>query len=225
MSTERTLVRVREGRATLAGSTLVPRLTAPGEVALVASRALLLGGDHLELQIEVGEGERLLVRDVAAMVAYDGGRSAASYDVSISVGRGATLIWDALPLVLSDGADVRRSLTAECAEGARMIVRDTLRFGRTAQRGGRLSCTTRIDHVGRPVVAEDLRFPDAGAGMFGDGRVLDTATAIGIRPASDGGTRFELDGEGVVVRDLTDDAHASAVGPVWERWCAEVSGR
>lgn len=222
MSTEHTLIRVDGARTKLVPGALVPTLTAPGEVSLLASRALLLAGDEVRLTVEIAAGSRLLLRDVAAMVAYDGRGGRASYDVHLVVAEGACLVWDTQPLVLSDGADVRRSLTAECAEGGRLLIRDTVVLGRSGQVGGHLICRTRISAGGRPAVAEDLDLPDDGVGVLAVSRGIDTATAIGWRPVGTGASRFELEAPGVIERDLVVDAHRSAVGPVWRGWCAEM---
>lgn len=220
MSTDHTFVGVDGARTTMVPGALVATLSAPSEVSLLASRALLLAGDQIRLTVEVAAGSHLVLRDVAAMVAYDGRGGQATYDVHLVVGEGSCLVWDAQPLVLSEGANVRRSLIAECAEGGRLLIRDTVLLGRSGQAGGQLACQTRISYAGRPALAEDLELPDSGVGIL-QGRGIDTATAIGWRPAGTGAARFDLESPGVVERDLVVDAHRSAINRVWSSWRAE----
>lgn len=78
---------------------------------------MLLGGDTVELQIDVGAGCTLGVReDIGGTVAYDGEGRRSRWSVSIRVGDGGLLCWNGKPLVIADGANVRRS-TGNCGSG------------------------------------------------------------------------------------------------------------
>ena len=69
-------VALRPSGCDLAAGLLTPRLLrrepAMAEVALVATGATLLGGDHIDVELSVGAGLTLRVRDTSATVAYHG---------------------------------------------------------------------------------------------------------------------------------------------------------
>lgn len=227
MPTETTRIEVDAEGIGLRGAALSPRLTGVGslvEVSLLATRALLLGGDDIGLHVRVGPGRAVRLRDVTATLAYDGRGAGSRLTVDLEVAEGALLMWDAQPLVLSAGSSVERVLTGRCAATGRILLRDTIVCGRTGQPSGALACSTRISREGRPVIAEDLALEaDVGVGVLGEARIIDTVTAVGWRPLeSDHGACFSLHGLGVIVRDLTRDAHRSGVPAVWERWVGEA---
>ena len=107
-------------------------------IGLVATTALLLGGDAVELVVEVGPGATLDLFDVAGTVAYHGrGRSAAWY-TQLTLAEGARLRYRGEPFVIADGADVTRTLVVEVAGSARCVLRETVVLGRAHETGGRL---------------------------------------------------------------------------------------
>ena len=225
----RTLVRVCRSASgnphiELATGLLAPRLVRRTgrevEIALVATTATLLGRDHAEVRIEVGAGLRVLVRDVAATVAYDGQGASARWDASLDVAADAHLTWQAEPLVVCDGADVRRSLRANVARDGTLLLRDTVALGRAGQRGGDLRCSTRLTYDDRPALAEDLdltRMHRDDAGMLAGARLLDSITLLGRRPPAGAG-HFDLAAPGAMARRLTDAAHTSDLDATWASW-------
>lgn len=213
-------------RVELRTGVLAPRLISrskdSAEVVLIATTATLLGGDHARIRIEVDDGCRLVVRDVAATVAYDGQGTAATWEVGIEIGANATLTWHAEPFVVSDGADVRRSMRASVARTGRLLLRDTVRIGRSGQVGGSLHCRTRMTYDGIVALIEDLDLTPSSRelpGMLADARVLDTVTALGWRPPSTADA-FELTAPGAMLRRLTDNAHTSDLPQIWSRWAS-----
>ncbi|MBO1756389.1 urease accessory protein UreD [Allobranchiibius sp. CTAmp26] len=233
MTDRETVVRVEStcagpARVRLQTGVLAPRLVARTaatvEVALVATTATLLGGDHARVRLEVSGGCRLVVRDVAATVAYDGRGATALWDNVIQVGTGGVLVWQAEPFIVSDGAEVRRSTRADVAEGGRLLLRDTVGIGRSGQTGGSLTCRTRMSYAGTPAVAEDLDLsPESRAlpGMLGNARIVDTITALGWRPTA-ATDHFELAAPGAMARRLIRDAHASDVDSTWADWRSQL---
>lgn len=221
----RAVVRLHDGRLDLTPGLVTPRVTRlrgdAADVRLLATTATLLGGDELRLAIEVGAGQTLRLTDVAATVAYDGRGATARIDVRIDVAENGTLVWAAEPLVLAEGARVERSLRASVAEHGRLLVRDQLVLGRAGERGGDLTCRTRVTWAGRPAHAEDLRLSpgDHHVAMTGTSRILDSAVAVGCRPPTPAhGTELVWALPGAIVRDLAPEAHLSAVGPAWAGW-------
>lgn len=197
---------------------LVSRTASRAEVALLATTATLLGGDHVRIELAVAAGHTLVVTDVAGTVAYDGRGAAARWDVALTVGSGATLIWHGEPLVVSDGADVRRTLTGAVADGGRLLLRDTVALGRIGQDGGRLTCRTRLSLTGVPAVVEDLALDaDLAPGLLGAARVVDSVTALGWRPAP-AASSYSLAVDGALHRDLVAAGHESSAAAVWASW-------
>ena len=178
-------------------------------LSLLASTALLLGGDAVELRIVVADGARLELTDVAGTVAYHGRGRSASWRIVVDVGAGAEFRYAAEPFVVADGAEVERDLQLTVADTATVRVIETLALGRTGERGGRLRSRTRLEVGGRLIWLEDQLLDPDGVrgrpGMLGAARMIETTIAVGQRqPAGpEGATRFTLlDGAGVVDRIL-----------------------
>jgi urease accessory protein len=177
-------------------------------IGLLATTALLLGGDVVELEVRVGPGARLDLFDVAGTVAYHGRGQPSAWHVRIELAAGAGLTYAGEPFVVGDGADVTRSLEIDLAPEATAAVRDTVVLGRTGQRGGRLRSHTTVRREGRPVLVEDQRLdPDrlrAAPGMLGTHRVLDTVLWLGAAtPEPTTATTYALvDGAGSLTRWL-----------------------
>jgi urease accessory protein len=204
------------------------------EVALVTTEATLLGGDDVRIEVTVGAGVRATLRDIAAMVAYDGFGRRASWSVSIAVATGGRLTWLTQPFVVTDGADVDRSLHIELATGAGLWLRDTVVLGRHAQAGGRLRCRTHAAYDGVPLLVEEVTYagdPATAVGQAfvrGSHRRIDTELVLGachgeemtvaegrsrgrhVGHSSDNRpphrTLLELAGPGRVIRTLSEQA-------------------
>ena len=153
-------------------------------IGLLATTALLLGGDAVELEVDVGAGVTLELTDVAGTVAYDGRGRPARWDVRVRVGAGGQFRWSGAPFVVADGADVSRTLTLDLAGDAQALLRETLVLGRSGQVGGRVRTRTAVRRSSRSVLAEDTDLDPAGhrrlPGMLGPARVLDSVLAFGL---------------------------------------------
>ncbi len=217
-------------RLDLRGGLVSPRVVrqdaASAEVALVATTATLLGGDELRLDVEVGPGLRLDLRDVAGTVAYHGRGRGALVAVSLVVHPGAVLVWAGEPLVVCDGAQVVRDLDVEVAETGRLLLRDRVALGRTGQGGGELTCRTTMAYAARPAMVEDLTLGGetaSGPGVLGGKRVVDTVIALGWRPASAPGPAvFTLHEPGALARQLVTAAHDSTLPHLWMQWMSQI---
>lgn len=194
----RVSVEVRHGRhqvRTSAGLLRAQRVHGPADrarVALVGQTALLLGGDEVALEVEVGPGAWLELSDIAGTVAYHGRGQAATWRTSIRLGLGAQLSYAGEPLVISDGADVTRTLTLDLAEGAAACLRETTVFGRSGEIGGRLDSTTTLRRERTEICIERLLL-DAAArarpGMLAGVRVVDSLLALGTTAPAVAGRR------------------------------------
>ena len=220
-------------RLDLATGLLAPRVVrvtgSRAEVALVATTATLLGGDEVRLDVEVGTGTWLDLRDVAGTVAYHGRGLPCRVDVRLRVAPGATLTWAGEPLVVSGGADVSRTLDVDVATGGRLLLRDTVALGRSGETGGELRCTTAAAVDGRPALVEELRLGSSARsrpGVLGEARVVDTVTALGWRPTDApallGADVYVLEHGGTVARVLAGEAHESRLPALWEVWRGQL---
>lgn len=214
----------------LAAGLLVPRLisraASTATVALVAGGALLLGGDRVEIDVDVAPGCRLDLTDVGGTVAYDAQGVSSSWSVRINVGDGGSLSWHGLPLVAATGADVERTMRVDLGIGARALVRETTVLGRSGETGGRVAQRTQVWAGDLPVVVEafDADANRPAPGIIGTHRVVDTVLAVGYRPpVSD--VDLQLAQPGAIARFLGTQAHLSELDRVWERWSAALNVR
>ena len=227
-----------DGRArlTLTQGPISPRILRVTDngarIGLVATQALLLGGDDVHLDIEVGPGAWLELVETAGTVAYDADGAPSSWTVRIRVADGGVLIWAGEPFVVSQGANVTRSTTVDLGAGAVACIRETLVLGRSAETGGAIRSTMTARHTpgqNEPptdLLREDLDLTDpdirALPGLLGDARIIDTVSLLGMRaptePAVPAGQRFDLDGPGSLARSLTTTFAASGLSAIMTCW-------
>jgi len=172
-------VRVRARDGLLAART-VARGVDRAEVALVATGAVLLGGDHVAVQVRVADGCALTLTDVGGTVAYDGQGRPCRWDVEVRLGAGARLDWEGLPFVVATGADVSRSTDVRLGPGARLRLRETVVLGRDGERGGRVVLRSRAHDDDGPLLVEEVAAAGVRPvpGVLGGMRVLDTVTDL-----------------------------------------------
>jgi urease accessory protein len=197
-------------------------------VALVATSALLLDGDHVRIEVSLGPGAWLDVVEPSGTVAYDmrGGR--ARWDVDVRLGADARLRWHGEPFVVARGGRVDRSTTVTMGPGARCCLRETLVLGRAGEGPGQVASRTRVSQAEVPVLLEDLLLGEVSAvpGILGQHRVVDTLSLLGARAhqhaVPPGAVRLDLERPGTVLRSLVGELHESEVPKAWEAWSAAV---
>jgi urease accessory protein len=192
-------------------------------VYLVGGAAGPLGGDVLDLRIDVRAGATLRLRAVAASVALPGrdGRESV-LEVTATVAAGARLEFLPEPTVAAAGARHRTEMRVRLAAGAALVLRDEVILGRHGERGG--SCRTRlhVDLAGRPLLRHELDVsgtedaslgPAVLAGHRAVGSLLCVEPAWAARPADQlpagygpGVAVMPLAGPAVLVTALADDA-------------------
>jgi urease accessory protein len=212
-------------RLDLVGGLLRPQLVLDRSdhvrIGLVATTALLLGGDEVELEVQLGPDTVLELFDVAGTVAYHGRGRPAAWRTTVTLAEGARFRYRGAPFVVSEGADVERTFDLDLDPTANIWLRETVVLGRSSEVGGRLRNRMAITVDGRHVLLEDQLLDPAGIrrspGMLGSHRVLDTVLAVGTdEPAPVPGTavRFGLvGGLGSVTRYLGADVAASPLEP------------
>jgi urease accessory protein len=141
----------------------------------------LVGGDRLEIEVEVGDGAHALITTPGATRFYRSAGDEASQHARLALHGGARLEWLPLESIAFNGCRARNALTLELAPGAEMIGWDVLALGLPAsgeafERGvfeqslgwpGRWLERGRID-------AQDRRLMDSPLGLGGQS-VLATA--------------------------------------------------
>ncbi|MEV0358808.1 urease accessory protein UreD [Nocardia sp. NPDC050697] len=116
---------------------IAARQTGPDTVHLIGTAATPLGGDHLELSIEVLPGARLLLRSVAAMIALPArGTPDSTACWRLTVGAGAELDLDTEPTIVAGGARHRTRTELRLAPDASVRVRERVRIGRAGEEHG-----------------------------------------------------------------------------------------
>jgi urease accessory protein len=187
-------------------------------IGLVATEALLLGGDTVELEVTLDHGAHLELFEVAGTVAYHGRGRRAAWQARITLAAGARLRCRGVPFIVADGADVDRRMDLDLEPSATAVLREIVIFGRSGEQGGRLRNRTCLRVSGEPVLLEDQRLDGPTRilpGILGDHRVIDTVTMLGdlqVPVAPPGSASFSLPGgHGAVIRHL---GHQAAESPI-----------
>lgn len=144
----------RRGRATVAPG--------PVTVHMVGSAATPLGGDDVELVVEVGPGAGLVLTGVAAALALPAqGGEPSRLVLQLTVGDGASVQYLPEPTVVTRRAEHSGELHASLGEGARLRAREVLVGGRSAEAAGRYRGLTRVTRCGRPLLTQLQELGDA----------------------------------------------------------------
>jgi urease accessory protein len=198
---------------------LISRDATRAHVAVSAAGMMLLGGDDVRIDIDVGPSCTLEIEDVGGTVAYPGERS--SWILGVRVGVGGTLLWNGLPFVVTDGADVVRRTSVRLGLDARAVLRETLVLGRHGERGGRLISELAVVDMGGPVLIERMDVDGSAPepGVLGGNRVIEAVIAVGFRPPVRP-LDLEFDQPGAMARHLSDHTHGSPLDAVWDSWTA-----
>ncbi len=144
-----------------------------------------LGGDDLELSIEVPDGCSLRLRAVAStLVLPSAAGGTARIALKATVGVGGSLVLLLEPVVVADGASVELVTQIDLAHDARLLWREEIVLGRFDEVGG--TAMTRIDVVrdGLPVLrtGSQLRGGDPvthGPAVLGPGRAVGSLLQLG----------------------------------------------
>ncbi|TQM76302.1 urease accessory protein UreD [Thermopolyspora flexuosa] len=200
---------------------LTLRRTGPGRVHLVSTAAGPLGGDVLELDIEVAAGTTLELHSVAATLVLPGAGGPSRMVVTARVGPGGVLRFTPEPTILAAGCDHRLEVRLSLAATASVLWREEIVFGRHGEPPGR--CETGFDAVvdGVPLLRQRLAVGDPAVdtspAVYGTARCVGGTLLAG--PAftppegrrgdaavADGVAVLPLAGPGVLVSALAGDA-------------------
>jgi urease accessory protein len=208
---------------------VVLRQTGSERVHLVHAAGGPLGGDDLELAVDVGADARLAVHSAGATLVQPGAGtaagSAARWSVTVRVGAGGALTWAPEPTVVSDGAALDAMLRVELAAGAVACVREVVVLGRHGQRGGRYAGGLEVVVDGDPLLVHTTVLDGADAALCGPAgtagaRAIGTlvragsADVPGARAGEAAGARWAwtpLDGPGAVLLAVGTPSGVAAV--------------
>jgi urease accessory protein len=130
------------------------------EAVLINTAGGIAGGDRFALDIAAGPGAQVVVTTAAAEKVYRALASAATVDVRLTIGAGATLAWLPQETILFDRAKLRRTVEIDLADDARLLLAEAIVFGRSgmgeAVNECELSDHWRLRRNGRLVHAEAL---------------------------------------------------------------------
>ena len=152
------------------------------EAVIVNTAGGIAGGDHFDLDFQLGEGARLVVSGAAAEKVYRSLGPNAEIMLRLKVAAGAHLRWLPQETILFDQARLNRSMDIELEPGAAIVLAEAMVFGRSAMgetvEQGKLVDRWRVRHDGRLIFAETLRLEGGIAEKLAEPAVLNAGVAL-----------------------------------------------
>jgi urease accessory protein len=137
---------------------LAVRQTGANVLHMISSAATPLGGDHIDIYVDVGSGAELTLRSVAAAIALPGLSDTRSEMFwHITVADGARLIVDPQPTVVAANADHATDCTVNVAGSGEIRFCERVQVGRTGEHEGRWSGRMHVDVAGTVALRHQLR--------------------------------------------------------------------
>ncbi|MCP1200412.1 urease accessory protein UreD [Notoacmeibacter sp. MSK16QG-6] len=135
------------------------------EAVLLNTSGGMTDGDRLQWSADAGANTHLTLASQTAERLYRAPTGTAEVDVRLSVKSDATLHWLPQETIMFDGGALRRTITADLAQNAELLICEPIVFGRAAMgetvRQGRLRDDWRIRRDGRLIHAEAFRLDGA----------------------------------------------------------------
>ena len=134
VSYQRASSQIRTLRQSGSLKALFPRPSGPAlDVVLLNTAGGLTGGDRMDIDIATEAGAQVILSSQAAERAYRAlGQSRAEVTLRLQAGAGARIDWLPQETILYDGSALVRTLQADLAPTARMLLVEPVIFGRTA---------------------------------------------------------------------------------------------
>jgi len=152
------------------------------EAVVVNTAGGMTGGDRFDLDIALGPGAKLLLTTAAAEKIYRSLGPNTEIQAKLDIGSGGTLAWLPQETILFDRVRLRRSIEADLAPDANLLLAEGVVFGRSAMgetlAHGHFSDRWRVRRGGALVFAENLRLDDAIAERLAQRAVAGDAVAI-----------------------------------------------
>ena len=179
------------------------------EAVVVNTAGGMAGGDRFDLDMAVGPGAKLTVTTAAAEKIYRSLGPDTDIRVKLDVGSGGALAWLPQETILFDRIRLRRSIEADLAPNASLLLAEGVVFGRSAMgetlTQGHFSDRWRVRRGGVLVFAESLRLHGAIADQLDQRAVAGGGVAIAS-----------------VLRVPADDAAVAAVRAKQSEFAGEV---
>ncbi len=158
-------IRVRGGIAV--------RQTGSSTLHMISSAATPLGGDLIDIHVDVGSGAQLTLYSVAAAVALPArSESRSELRWHISVADGATLVIDPQPTIVAAHAVHHTETSVRVAGSGAVRVAERVQIGRTGEDLGRWSGRVHADVAGTAAVRHHLAIGKPGHDRLGAPSVL-----------------------------------------------------
>ena len=152
------------------------------EAVIVNTAGGMAGGDRFDLDIAVGSGAKLTITTAAAEKIYRSLGPDTEIRVKLGIGSGGTLGWLPQETILFDQIRLRRSIEADLAPDASLLLAEGVVFGRSAMgetlAHGHFFDRWRVRRDGALVFAESLRLDDTIAEQLRQRAVAGGAVAI-----------------------------------------------
>jgi urease accessory protein len=152
------------------------------EAVVVNTAGGMTGGDRFDLDMAVGPGAKLTVTTAAAEKIYRSLGADTDIRVKLHVGSGGALAWLPQETILFDRIRLRRSIEADLAPDASLLLAEGVVFGRSAMgetlTQGHFSDRWRVRRGGVLVFAESLRLHGAIAEQLDQRAVAGGGVAI-----------------------------------------------
>ena len=152
------------------------------EAVIVNTAGGMAGGDRFDLDIAVGSGAKLTVTTAAAEKIYRSLGPDTEIRVKLDIGSGGTLGWLPQETILFDQIRLHRSIEADLAPDASLLLAEGVVFGRSAMgetlAHGHFFDRWRVRRDGAIIFAESLRLDDAIAEQLRQRAVAGGAVAI-----------------------------------------------
>jgi urease accessory protein len=153
------------------------------EAVLVNTAGGVAGGDRLRIDVTLEQRARLVITTAAAEKIYRTEGMEASIAVTATLEDDAELTWLPRETILFDRAHLARTIDVAMAPTARLLIAETVIFGRAAMgeavRHGHFADRWRIRRDGRLVFAENFRLDGAIAERLGEAAVAAGHAALG----------------------------------------------
>lgn len=157
-----------------------------GRILLACSAAAPVGGDELELAVDVGSGARAGVGSVAASIVWPGvGGAASSMTTKCAVGPGGHLdLWFEPTISVAESRHRTVTVVRLDRDATCRVVEEAV-LGRRDEAPGHLDLSLRVERGGRPLVHHDEAFGPDVAGAWssvsvGAARHVVSAVLVGI---------------------------------------------
>jgi urease accessory protein len=152
------------------------------EAVIVNTAGGMAGGDRFDLDIAVGSGAKLTVTTAAAEKIYRSLGPDTEIRVKLDIGSGGSLGWLPQETILFDQIRLHRSIEADLAPDASLLLAEGVVFGRSAMgetlAHGHVFDRWRVRRAGALIFAESLRLDDTIAERLSQRAVAGGAVAI-----------------------------------------------